>query len=72
VANAQELLAAAVPSEHTVGKPYGTMAEQDWARTIRLIQEHLDLKNPPDPSTLFTNEFVAEDGPTVTEDGVGG
>lgn len=71
VANAQELLAAAVPSEHTVGKPYGTMSEEDWARTVGLIQEHLDLKSPPDPSTLFTNEFVAEDGPTVTEDGVG-
>jgi NitT/TauT family transport system substrate-binding protein len=70
VSNAQELLAKAVPSDHTVGKPYGTMAVEDWQATIELIDENLGLKKVPDAASLFTNEFVGADGPKVTDTGV--
>ncbi len=43
----------------TAGKPYGTMAVEDWQRTIDLLQEYADLpKGSVKPEMVFTNEYL--------------
>lgn len=42
----------------TEGKPHGYMAEEDWALTIKLMEEAGVLKPGSKPSDYYTNRFI--------------
>jgi hypothetical protein len=41
------------------------MSTELWQDTIDKMVKYLGLENPPKAEELFTNEFIAEDGPFV-------
>jgi NitT/TauT family transport system substrate-binding protein len=46
---------------NTEGKPDGWMAVEDFQNSIDILTKYSGLKDAPDPSSLFTNEFVGGD-----------
>jgi NitT/TauT family transport system substrate-binding protein len=42
------------------GLPLGQFARQDWADTLGLMKEYMELETDITPDVLFTNEFVPE------------
>ena len=40
------------------GKPLGTMAPQDWARTLDLMKQYQDVTTDLPATAFYTNQFV--------------